>query len=477
MRALHITPLRHFVAAWHPKEPRIDAVSGALSEELLAGSSAKSIENSGRSDESSELSGERSGGSEGTSGGSVAEARLLERLAAPLDACPVSYVERLRVYVAWREKEIERMRARDPAAANVLVYSCSDTHDETTVVGDDCGGFADRIVGVVHLFVYAVLHDLVFFVDWNVEGVQIAPQVFHSPLFNWTWDAQVAIYEGRDVERERHFMGCPDHGTMHRGGKACPLMRDDPSSVTFPSKVTLTRLNKGAIRYSSDATRARLWSDLHLEEATAGGCLLRALVWPNEEVVAVFRDTALKLLDPSVASVALHVRTGDKSMHQLAARGSEFAIGDAYWKCAMVQARSLANASKPPRRPLVFFSTDDARYKTEAVAHYGATKVLATDVRPYHISKMQLFWDGFPHRKEAVPVPVARLRDTFGEWWLLSLAEGGIVSSGISGYSRTAFAFALRGSAWNMENYEGRGLHGCTQALAQSQLAGLGGGF
>ena len=89
----------------------------------------------------------------------------------------------------------------------------------------------------------------------------------------------------------------------------------------------------------------------------------------------------------------------------------------------------------------------------------------------------QLFWDSFPHRGEAVPSPVARLRDAFGEWWLLSLTEG-IVSSGWSGYSRTAYAFSQRDHAmWVMDNYEGRGFQGCGAGLAQAQVAQLGGGL
>ena len=67
--------------------------------------------------------------------------------------------------------------------------------DDTLVVGDDCGGYANRLVSIVHLFVYAMLHDFVPLVDWSVSGVPIAPQVFHSLFFNWTYDAGVVVWD------------------------------------------------------------------------------------------------------------------------------------------------------------------------------------------------------------------------------------------------------------------------------------------
>ena len=89
---------------------------------------------------------------------------------------------------------------------------------------------------------------------------------------------------------------------------------------------------------------------------------------------------------------------------------------------------------------------------------------------------MQLFWDGFIHRGDKVPTPVERLVDTFGEWWLMSLADAN-VAPGWSGYSRTAFGFGQRGAAFNMENYEGAGLFTCNKPLTQKDLAFLGGGY
>ena len=88
----------------------------------------------------------------------------------------------------------------------------------------------------------------------------------------------------------------------------------------------------------------------------------------------------------------------------------------------------------------------------------------------------QLFWDGFIHRKEKVPSPVERLTDTFGEWWLMSLCDV-VIADGMSGYSRTAFAYAQKGVAYNMVNYEGKGLFSCERGLSQEELAYLGGGY
>ena len=83
---------------------------------------------------------------------------------------------------------------------------------------------------------------------------------------------------------------------------------------------------------------------------------------------------------------------------------------------------------------------------------------------------------GFIHRKDKFPNPIERLRDTFGEWWLLSLGDD-FVMPGFSGYSRTAFAYSQKPAGRNVENYEGRGLCCCDNQLGQKDLAYLGGGY
>ena len=253
------------------------------------------------------------------------------------------------------------------------------------------------------MFIFSMLYKQTFLVDWSSGGRQLPPHIFHSPYINYTFDMSLVNYTGRSIElRERHYNGCPDHQGP------CILQKDDPPAQ-FSKDVTLTRINKGPVRYSTDAARERMWKELGLDPKNAGGCILRALVQPNPETVDAFREWALKLLDPSVHVVALHVRTGDKSMHLLQPRPENYGLKDKYWECALkLQKNALAGPpspseellmlqqpveSVPPSKAVVFVSVDDMRYKKEAVEAFGNETVWATDVRPWHISKLQLWWD------------------------------------------------------------------------------------
>lgn len=57
--------------------------------------------------------------------------------------------------------------------------------------------------------------------------------------------------------------------------------------------------------------------------------------------------------------------------------------------------------------------------------------------------------------KGGSPPAAERLARTFIDWYLLSLCHHFVIP-GFSGYSRTAFAMALRRVAMQMENFEGQ---------------------
>lgn len=123
-----------------------------------------------------------------------------------------------------------------------------------------------------------------------------------------------------------------------------------------------------------------------------GGCLYRALLRPTKATVERFRAPALAVLDPAIDVVAVHVRTGDPSMH-----GREKLTFDAetwknkYWECAAWREADLRNTSNGARPVKFLFVTDSLDYKLAAAEHFG-DKLLTTDTVPIHIAKMQARW-------------------------------------------------------------------------------------
>ena len=352
----------------------------------------------------------------------------------PLFGCSPKWVDTVAKYAAFHEDARARLAARDPARPppTVIVYSCFETRDSDDRVGDDCGGYADRMFGVEHLLITAMLHDAAFFIDWSVGQLhdpragrlQLLPLVLHSPFWNLTYDPLLVLGPQPNPLPPRNMtelpdtyvtMGCPDHNGP------CPLMQPDVMATHFSRPVNFARLNKGPHRYVSPAVATAMAEKLGLPPESAGSCMLRALVRPNPSIVEGARPLALRLLDPATPHVSLHVRTGDRPMHDVGPRDPEEGVGDKYWVCALSLAKSLSVGGASGR---VFFSTDAYGYKGEAVTEYGSGVVTVYDVKPWHTSRMALFWDGHIARKTAhMPLPQERLRVAFTEWWLMTLCE------------------------------------------------------
>ena len=113
---------------------------------------------------------------------------------------------------------------------------------------------------------------------------------------------------------------------------------------------------------------------------------------PTAAAVERFRTPALAVLDPSVDVVAVHVRTGDLSMHgrEKLTFGND-TWRNKYWECAGWREGDLRNASRDLRPVKYLFVTDSLDYKEAAQAHFG-DKLLTTDTVPIHIAKMQVSW-------------------------------------------------------------------------------------
>ena len=100
-------------------------------------------------------------------------------------------------------------------------------------------------------------------------------------------------------------MGCPD-----RVGK-CPLgLDDDEIHTVFKSSVSRVRLNRGGVRWGSAAATLKM-REKGLTAENAGGCAYHAIVYPNPRIIEEFKPIALQILDPNIAVLSLHRRTGE----------------------------------------------------------------------------------------------------------------------------------------------------------------------
>jgi hypothetical protein len=416
--------------------------------------------------------------------------RLQARLAEPMQGCTERWAQTMREYAAWHRAETAAILAAGPAGAlngtKMLVYRCSEPDNEQ--VGgatDDCGGLSDRLAGMSQLLLTAMLHRWLFFAQWDQRAA-----AFDTPFdFDYSWSPALrAIFDAdaaRDSRRSYNFISCPFAGE-HR---FCPI-RANASAFTHRVNYVLT--NRGALqtlrREPEGGVRDRLLRQsgdgFGLTREHWGGCLLRALVQPSPEVIRRVRPAALQLFRGDALVVGLHRRMGDRAMHGLEA--AEFDRKDEYWRCVWHHVRALerhqpaagmvpgggGSASRPVR---VFFAVDNKAHKDAATAAFGADRVFVSPVEPRHIAYYQLRSD-LHSNFSAVPSRRDRLLDTFGDWWLLSLADA-LVMPGSSGFSRSAASYGQVAVSVALENFQGMRFFGCDRRLRQDELSFLGAGL
>ena len=397
--------------------------------------------------------------------------RLAAILSDPLYDCTPTWKQTVADYSVFHKDAIRRLRENDNPP-KVIVYQCLESSKDTL---DACGGFADRILGVQHLFVTALLLKAAFFVDWATIDIlqrdnwQVFPQtprvsvldtVSSSPFFNITYDYSVVFGSWNRTWEFTDRMGCAVP-------RPCPL-EVVPLETFFPSDVNFVRTNRAPFgTHVTPAVRTAMIHSLGLSPTTAGGCLLHTLLHPLQGLVDEARLLALEILNPQRPHVSLHVRTDDRVIHGVMNRSSDMgSLGDVYWQCvATVIADVTAEweARGVTLRPRVFFSTDDLAYKRSALSKMGSDAVLIYDAKPWHTSNR--VWKRKSGEDELLlPSAAFRLRITFIEWWLMSLCEY-FVMGGLSGFSRTAMSYSQAKRGHTVLNYEGRGWNnrGCTR--------------
>ena len=138
--------------------------------------------------------------------------RLNARLSDPLAGCTDKWRSTVAEYAAFHADGVRKLRAKQQNAPRAVVYECLETPDDSLLVSQDCGGFADRLVGLNHVFLFALLHNLLFFIHWPNHA-----HVFHSPFIDMVYDDELMMGWGNRTTEDHSFVGCPD-----RVGN-CPL--------------------------------------------------------------------------------------------------------------------------------------------------------------------------------------------------------------------------------------------------------------
>ena len=114
--------------------------------------------------------------------------------------CPPRWQQTVAAYAAFHARALAEARAWVAAGAQegptkpktpFIIWRCRDSpgHAYNNTVDDDCGGLGDRLAGLTHMLLYAVLSDSVMLIDWG--SAQPRNGAFMAPFFDWSYDEQL----------------------------------------------------------------------------------------------------------------------------------------------------------------------------------------------------------------------------------------------------------------------------------------------
>ncbi|GAA5918106.1 hypothetical protein JCM1841_005256 [Sporobolomyces salmonicolor] len=281
---------------------------------------------------------------------------------------------------AWEDEytalHAEMMRGeREPS---LLEFVCH--------AGEYCGGFADRVLGMVTTFLYSILTKRAFSITWE----QPAPfdLLFDSPYIDWSRPfnpnsttpprrvyANETLVEARK-EIEAHNWEEPQIDDFFPGfvgnysdGKTIPWLRFD--------------FNRGVVlRSFTYPDVAPLVHSLGFTVTTAYSCLLNYLVRPKAAVLAFIAQYTSFFSLPENFVIGLQIRTGDVSMYASRKDAINSVSHHAqYFACADAVARTYAH----PTQKIVYYLISDSRVLEEDALRTYPDRVVVTGLKQSHV--------------------------------------------------------------------------------------------
>ncbi|GAA6060365.1 hypothetical protein JCM10212_004549 [Sporobolomyces blumeae] len=271
--------------------------------------------------------------------------------------------------------------------------------------GMNCGGLGDRLLGMTSAFFFGLVTQRSFLGEW--QSPIPLDVVFDSPRVNWSYSSftsprhpvlgQASLVDASAELDIIHFDRLAVDSTFgstswnaRRGKQWTPGF--EKRDIAYASPWIKFFTNRGMIHRSF--AYKHLQKSLHrlgLAPATAFACINQYLFRPKPPALNLIAEYTSVLALPSVFSVGIHVRTGDRSM-----KDSEYDKTNTvkrhsqFFRCA----RELGETYAHPSQQVVYYLvTDSANLKQDARSVLGS-KLVTTDMVPQHVHQKSGHVDG-----------------------------------------------------------------------------------
>ncbi|GAA5820905.1 hypothetical protein JCM11251_001870 [Rhodosporidiobolus azoricus] len=271
--------------------------------------------------------------------------------------------------------------------------------------GINCGGLGDRLLGMTSAFFFGLVTDRAFLAEW--QSPIPLDVVFDSPHLNWSYSSftseshpilgQKKLREASSELDIIHFDRLSVDATFgttswnpRKGRKLTPGF--EKRDLAYQSPWIKFFTNRGMIQRSFSYKHLQKSIDrLGLQPSTAFACISQYLFKPKPPALDLISEYTSVLALPTVFSVGIHVRTGDRSMKDLdydkintVKRHSQF------FRCARELGETYAS---PDQRVVFYLVTDSAHLKEDAQRVFGQ-RLVTTDMQPQHVHQKAGHADG-----------------------------------------------------------------------------------
>ncbi|GJN94369.1 hypothetical protein Rhopal_007448-T1 [Rhodotorula paludigena] len=236
--------------------------------------------------------------------------------------------------------------------ASLMEYICPE--------GAYCGGFADRLLGMVSVFLYSVLTKRAFSMTW--EKPAPLDLFFDSPYIDWSRPFNETLstvargpYVNSTISSSRKFF------EMHN---------------LWPRDLD-TFFHTFATDYAAEALGFKL--------NTMYSCLINYLIRPKAAAIALIAQYTSFFAMPRNFVIGVQIRTGDKNMWSTDAETVDKHAH--YFACAEAVAATYA---EPSQTPFYYLITDSHALELDAVRRFGK-RVVVTGLRQAHV-ELPLDW-------------------------------------------------------------------------------------
>ncbi|RUS18874.1 hypothetical protein BC937DRAFT_88237 [Endogone sp. FLAS-F59071] len=273
----------------------------------------------------------------------------------------------------WREIfrrfEARQLRALagDPTV-NAVVWRCARR---------GCGGLGDRMRGLLTSFTLALFTDRAFFVDHSFPAGLNKSFTFLNPHLDWTYREELAL--GRRVDEVTFLNSQPEWD----------YQEDDPSVHLHEVDILIQNTNQYLVhRLLVNPFLSTKILELGLDAIPSGnipGCLFNYVLHPTPTIRHTIRNiTRTAALNEDIALIGIQIRTGSSSSWTDPKRVPRQAAKE-FFQCAETIEHELLSKQPSLRKARWFLTSDSEEIIQQAVARYGADKIITVPGAIVHI--------------------------------------------------------------------------------------------